>query len=83
METSQRQTQERGPGTGLYGSSVGTNMAAAGAAELIGTAVLVFAGTGVATAATLAPSPTGGSTWSVRSSVASWPRPGFHEDQDR
>jgi MIP family channel proteins len=53
VDTSQRQTQERGPGTGLYGSSVGTNMAAAGAAELIGTAVLVFAGTGVATAATL------------------------------
>lgn len=53
MDTSQRETRERGS-AGLYGSSVGTNMAAAGAAELIGTAILVFAGTGVATAATLA-----------------------------
>ena len=53
MDTSQQQTLERGSAAGLYGSSVGANMAAAGAAELIGTAVLVFAGTGVATAATL------------------------------
>ena len=43
--------QESGPG--LYGSRTGVNMAAAGAAELVGTAILVFAGTGVATAASL------------------------------
>lgn len=40
-------------GGGLYGSRVGVNMAAASAAEVVGTAILVFAGTGVATAATL------------------------------
>lgn len=40
-------------GPGLYGSRTGANMAAAGAAELVGTAILVFGGTGVATAAAL------------------------------
>jgi MIP family channel proteins len=38
---------------GLYGSSIGANMAVAAAAEAIGTFVLVFAGTGVAVAALL------------------------------
>ena len=46
------QGQERG--AGLYGSRTGTDMAAATTAEVIGTAILVFGGTGVATAATLA-----------------------------
>lgn len=46
-------TTESGGSPGLYGSSVGANMAAAGSAELVGTAILVFAGTGVATAASL------------------------------
>jgi aquaporin Z/aquaporin NIP len=52
MSTPQRETQERG--SGLYGSSIGTSTAASAVAEVIGTAILVFAGTGVATAATLA-----------------------------
>jgi MIP family channel proteins len=47
-------TAGSGAARGLYGSSVGVNMAAASAAELLGTAILVFAGTGVATAATMA-----------------------------
>jgi MIP family channel proteins len=38
---------------GLYGSRTGVNMAAAAAAETVGTAILVFAGTGVATAASI------------------------------
>ena len=38
---------------GLYGSSIGENMLRAGVAEGVGTFVLVFAGTAVATAATL------------------------------
>jgi MIP family channel proteins len=46
------QTEERG--SGLYGSDIGANMAAATTAELIGTAILVLGGTAVATAATLA-----------------------------
>ena len=52
VDTAQRQSQQQGS-AGLYGSRTGTNMAAAGAAELIGTAILVFGGTGVATAASL------------------------------
>jgi MIP family channel proteins len=39
--------------TGLYGSSVGANMLAASVAELIGTFVLIYCGTAVATAALL------------------------------
>jgi MIP family channel proteins len=38
---------------GLYGSRTGVNMAAAAAAETIGTAILIFGGTGVAVAASL------------------------------
>jgi MIP family channel proteins len=38
---------------GLYGSRTGVNMAAAAAAETIGTAILIFGGTGVATAAAI------------------------------
>ncbi len=43
-----------GSGTGLYGSEIGSNMARAGVAELVGTAILVYAGTTVAVAASLA-----------------------------
>lgn len=39
--------------TGLYGSSLGTNMLAASVAELVGTFVLIYAGTAVAVAALL------------------------------
>lgn len=53
QKTSERSPSGQEPSTGLYGSSIGANMAAAGAAELVGTAILVFAGTGVATAASL------------------------------
>lgn len=53
MASVERDVQERSGQRGLYGSSVGANMAAAGAAEVVGTAILVFAGTGVATAAAL------------------------------
>src|SRR5690242_15697538 len=38
---------------GLYGSRTGVNMAAAAAAETIGTAILIFGGTGVAIAASV------------------------------
>src|SRR5918997_1221972 len=41
-------------GTGLYGSQIGDNVARAGVAELVGTAILVYAGTTVAVAASLA-----------------------------
>lgn len=41
-------------GSGLYGSQIGPNMAQAGVAEVIGTAILVYAGTTVAVAASLA-----------------------------
>jgi MIP family channel proteins len=40
-------------GTGLYGSEIGTNMARSGVAELVGTAILIYAGTTVAVAASL------------------------------
>jgi MIP family channel proteins len=45
-------TEPRAP-TGLYGSRIGTNTAAAVVAELIGTFVLIYGGTAVAVAATL------------------------------
>ena len=41
------------PSTGLYGSDTGANMARAGVAELIGTFVLVLAGTAVAVSGSL------------------------------
>jgi MIP family channel proteins len=41
------------PRTGLFGSSIGTNMLAAATAEIIGTFVLVYGGTAVAVAALL------------------------------
>jgi MIP family channel proteins len=41
------------PPTGLFGSSIGTNMLAAATAEIIGTFVLVYGGTAVAVAALL------------------------------
>ena len=41
------------PRTGLFGSSIGTNMLAAATAEIIGTFVLVYGGTAVAVAAVL------------------------------
>lgn len=40
-------------GAGLYGSEIGPNMARAGVAEVVGTAILVYAGTSVAVAASL------------------------------
>jgi MIP family channel proteins len=42
-----------GSGSGLYGSSTGGNRSRAALAELVGTAILVYAGTAVATAAIL------------------------------
>lgn len=39
--------------TGLYGSEIGQSMARAGVAEVVGTAILVYAGTSVAVAASL------------------------------
>jgi MIP family channel proteins len=47
--TAPRQT----PRTGLFGSSIGTNMLVAATAEVIGTFVLVYGGTAVAVAAVL------------------------------
>jgi MIP family channel proteins len=44
--------RDTGP-RGLYGSRTGVNMAAAAAAETIGTAILIFGGTAVATAASI------------------------------
>jgi MIP family channel proteins len=51
-EESSRHTSESGRG-GLYGSDVAGNLPRASLAELIGTFILVLAGTAVATAATL------------------------------
>ena len=45
--------QRPAPRTGLFGSSIGTNMLAAATAETIGTFVLVYGGTAVAVAALL------------------------------
>jgi MIP family channel proteins len=45
--------QRPAPRTGLFGSSIGTNMLAAATAEIIGTFVLVYGGTAVAVAALL------------------------------
>jgi MIP family channel proteins len=45
--------QRPAPRTGLFGSSIGTNMLAAATAEIIGTFVLVYGGTAVAVAAVL------------------------------
>jgi major intrinsic protein len=42
-----------GSGTGLYGSEIGSNMSRAAVAELVGTFILVYAGTTVAVLATL------------------------------
>ncbi len=50
---SQRERSGSGSGTGLYGSEIGANMAQAGTAEVIGTAILVYAGTAVAVASSL------------------------------
>lgn len=50
------------PSEGLYGSDTGANMVVAAAAELIGTFVLVFCGTAVAVAATVA-APTAGAPY--------------------
>lgn len=47
-------TETGGGGQGLYGSRTGVDVAAAAAAELIGTAILVLGGTAVATAASVA-----------------------------
>ena len=49
-----RQRSGSGSGIGLYGSEIDSNMARAGVAELVGTAILVYAGTTVAVAASLA-----------------------------
>ena len=46
-------TQRQAPRTGLFGSSIGTNMLAAATAETLGTFVLVYGGTAVAVAAVL------------------------------
>ena len=45
--------QGTGSGTGLYGSEIGSNMSKAAVAELVGTFILVYAGTTVAVLATL------------------------------
>ena len=45
--------QSTGSGTGLYGSEIGSNMSRAAVAELVGTFILVYAGTTVAVLATL------------------------------
>ena len=42
-----------GSGTGLYGSEIGSNMSRAAVAEIVGTFILVYAGTTVAVLATL------------------------------
>ena len=42
-----------GPGTGLYGSQIGSNVLPAAVAELIGTFILVYTGTAVVVAAVL------------------------------
>ena len=44
---------DSGPGTGLYGSQIGSNVAPAAVAELIGTFILVYTGTAVVVAAVL------------------------------
>jgi len=62
--------QGSAPEAGLYGSSVGANMAAASAAELVGTTILVFAGTGVATAASLSKAVAGPSYDSLATPLA-------------
>ena len=46
-------TPRQAPPTGLFGSSIGTNMLTAATAEIIGTFVLVYGGTAVAVAAVL------------------------------
>ena len=43
----------QGSGTGLYGSEIGSNMSRAAVAEIVGTFILVYAGTTVAVLATL------------------------------
>ena len=43
----------RSGGTGLYGSEIGSNIARAAVAEIVGTFILVYAGTTVAVLATL------------------------------
>ncbi len=50
---SSRERSGSGSGTGLYGSDVGSNMSRAAVAEVVGTAILVYAGTTVAVLATL------------------------------
>ena len=47
------ENKESGTGGGLYGSDTGTNMLRAAIAELVGTFILVYAGTAVAVAALL------------------------------
>lgn len=48
-----RSRSSSGSSSGLYGSSIGTNMTQASVAEVIGTFILVYAGTAVAVAASL------------------------------
>lgn len=60
----------RSSGGGLYGSSAGANMARAAAAEVIGTALLVFCGTAVAVGAILQRPTAGGSYDSLAVALA-------------
>jgi len=57
-------------GGGLYGSDTGANMVRSASAELIGTAVLVFAGTAVAVGAILGRPTAGGSYDSLAVALA-------------
>jgi hypothetical protein len=59
---------------GLYGSQIGANMARAGAAELVGTFLLVFTGTAVAVSAALMV-PSSGRSWTLCPTIVSSPAP--------